>query len=120
VYLHNEPKPDMLTSTSIQMAVAWGELIGGVALLAGLLTRVAALGLLIIQGGAVYTLTQLSGFSLGAPGGGGYQFNLALLAMCLALILMGGGKLSIDHVFTQRRKKATEQSAHKQGMAPVA
>src|SRR6516225_1437013 len=46
-----EPPP-----APVQIAVAWGELIGGVALALGFLTRLAALGIIVIMGGAIATV----------------------------------------------------------------
>ena len=94
------PLPSSLNWHAAQYAVAWGELLGGVALLLGLLTRLAALGLIVIQVGAIATVTAGRGFSF--AGGGGYEYNLALLAMCLALVVMGGGTWAADRFFRRR------------------
>ena len=98
-----EPLPEGLNSAAVQIAVAWGELVGGIALLLGLLTRIAALGLILIQGGAIYYVTGEIGF---AGEGGGYAFNVALIAMCLALVFLGGGGLSVDGKLRRKRKPA--------------
>jgi uncharacterized membrane protein YphA (DoxX/SURF4 family) len=113
------PLPEALHSYAVQLLVAWGELIGGLALLLGLLTRAAAAGLLIIQLGAIWTVTGVQGFSVAR--GGGYEYNLCLLAMCLALILYGGGKMAIDDWYVVRRggRKAT-QPAQAESPAPAA
>src|SRR5262249_35056514 len=97
-----DPLPEGWDFSAIQIAVAWGELIGGVALAFGFLTRLAALGLFIIQVGAIYTVTWQGGFS--AKEGGGYEYNLALVAMCLALFCWGAGNLSVDTLFWRKRK----------------
>jgi uncharacterized membrane protein YphA (DoxX/SURF4 family) len=86
----------------IQVAVAWGELLGGAALLIGLFTRLASAGLIAIQVGAVLTVTWFRGFSF--ADGGGYEFNLALIAMCLSVLIMGGGMLSVDGMRRARKK----------------
>ena len=39
-----------------QMAVAWGELLCGLGMLLGFLTRLAAVGIIIIMLGAIYTV----------------------------------------------------------------
>src|SRR4051812_32218331 len=49
-----EPKPP--PSRVLQMAVAWGELVGGIALVVGFLTRLAALGIIAIMIGAIVTV----------------------------------------------------------------
>ena len=103
VYAESRPElPATLNYHAAQLAVAWGELLGGFALLLGLLTRWAAAGLLIIQVGAILTVTAARGFSFAA--GGGFEYNLALAAMCLTLILVGGGTLAVDCVWRSRRQ----------------
>src|SRR5262245_7092400 len=49
---------------AVKFLVAWGELLGGAALAVGLLSRVAALGLIVIMAGAIATVTGQHGFSL--------------------------------------------------------
>jgi len=100
--------PPALAGHAAQFAVAWGELLGGITILLGFLTRLAALGLIIIQLGAIATVTWFQGFSIPETGGG-YEFNLVLVGICLALLLMGGGTLSIDHWFVSRRKERAQQ-----------
>ncbi len=102
--------PEALTAWHwTQYAVAWGELLGGIALLVGILTRLAALGLIVIQVGAVWTVTGLHGFSV--TRGGGYEYNIALIAMCVALVVMGGGTWALDRFF---RRTTTRQEAEQQ------
>ena len=108
--------PEALTAWHwTQYAVAWGELLGGVSLLVGLLTRLAALGLIVIQVGAIWTVTGLHGFSV--TRGGGYEYNLALIAMCLALVIMGGGTWAVDRFF--RRTTTRQEAAQQQTKVPV-
>jgi len=101
--------PASLTFASTQAAVAWGEFLGGLALALGLLTRVAAFGLIIIQIGAICLVTYPRGFRFDR--GGGYEYNLALVAMCLALLILGPGRWSVDALVTRRRRKAVGESA---------
>jgi uncharacterized membrane protein YphA (DoxX/SURF4 family) len=112
VYLEdsrNRPHPAALTFFGVQILVAWGELLGGVAMLLGFLTRWAGLGLVIIQIGAIATVTYAKGFSAG--GGGGYEYNVALVGMCLALMLTGGGILSVDRLLFRRQPPRQELPA---------
>jgi len=104
-----ELPPEAIGYHWAQLAVAWGELLGGFALLFGLLTRVAAVGLLVIQVGAILTVTAARGFSFVA--GGGYEYNVALIAMCLALVFAGGGPLAVDNVIFTRGRDAQQASA---------
>jgi putative oxidoreductase len=110
MYTHRpEPVPTSLTFTSTQLAVAWGEFLGGIALLVGLLTRLAAVGLIIIQVGAIWLVTAPRGFSFDK--GGGYEYNLALVAMCLALLILGAGALSVDELLARQRRKTRQRVA---------
>jgi uncharacterized membrane protein YphA (DoxX/SURF4 family) len=109
--------PAALGYHAVQFAVAWGELLGGVALLLGVMTRLAALGILIIQVGAVVTVTWAYGFSFSQ--GGGWGYNLAILGMCLALMCLGSGALSLSAVL-KRKKKAQAVPQEQQMATPLA
>ncbi len=99
--LASSPAPEPLPGWQ-QMLVAWGEFLGGIALLTGIMTRLAALGIMGIMGGAIYTVTGAKGFSLLT---GGYEYNFALIAMCLVLVIMGAGAFSLDRMFWQMFRK---------------
>jgi uncharacterized membrane protein YphA (DoxX/SURF4 family) len=102
--------PGSLQSQGAQMAVAWGELICGVTLLLGLFTRLSALAMIVIQVGAIVTVTAARGFS--AAGGIGYEYNVVVIAVCVALALTGGGILSADRCLTSWRQRRTTTKAH--------
>jgi putative oxidoreductase len=87
--------PVLSNAPPLQALVAWGELLGGVAVALGILTRWAALGLLIIMFGAIFTYSGTHGFS---AVGQGYEYNFVLILVCAALILMGAGTFSLDRV----------------------
>jgi putative oxidoreductase len=101
--------PTNLSFSGVQIAVAWGEFLGGLALALGMLTRLAALGEILIQLGAVILVTAPQGFQL-RGGGFEYQLNLALIVMCLALMVLGPGHWSIDRTLSQRRAKRTPRA----------
>ncbi len=48
--------PESLTFSGIQLLVAWGEFLGGLALAIGMLTRLASVGLILIQLGGHLSL----------------------------------------------------------------
>jgi putative oxidoreductase len=109
--------PTTLTFTGTQLAVAWGELIGGAALLIGLLTRLSALGMIIIQTGAIVLVTGARGFSA-ETGGVGYEYNIALLTMCVSLLILGAGGWSVDWIETPRRRRVAAQVAAEEPTPP--
>ncbi len=94
--MKEDAPPVLISAPPLQLVVAWGELLGGVAVALGILTRVAALGLLIIMCGAIFTYSGQHGFS--AVEHGGYEYNFVLILMCAALLLTGPGTFSLDRV----------------------
>ncbi|HKC98117.1 MAG TPA: DoxX family protein [Methylomirabilota bacterium] len=78
------------------------ECFGGLALIVGLLARPAAVGLIAVMLVAIAKVHGRNGFFLNfamTPGKGhGYEFNLALAAMALSVLIGGAGALSIDRL----------------------
>ena len=73
-------------------AAALAQLIGGVLVLLGLLTRVGAFLLTCVMLTALFGVHLSHGFFLPA----GIEFNVALLGITFALLIAGGGQVSID------------------------
>jgi putative oxidoreductase len=78
--------------------VTFAELIGGILLVVGLLSRLAALLLTVNLTVAILLVNVGIGF-LTPPGAvsSGVELPLALIAGFLAILLAGPGKLSLDH-----------------------
>ncbi|HSD66141.1 MAG TPA: DoxX family protein [Vicinamibacteria bacterium] len=93
-------------STGIPLPVAYlvsfFEFLGGIGLVLGLLTRPAALAVIVVMVGAIAKVHWQHGFFLNwslTPGKGhGYEANLAFIAMALACLIAGGGALSADRL----------------------
>ena len=81
-------------------SIALLEFFGGIALVIGLLTRLASLGLGFNMLGAIVLVHLKAGFFNPA----GVEFPLALLGMNLALVLAGAGAFSLDAVLATRRE----------------
>jgi putative oxidoreductase len=103
---------DTLT-TETQVAVAWGEFVCGIALLFGFLSRLAALGLAVIMVGAIALQTGRFDYiylayikSDPARVPTGAEYNVALIVMCMAVLALGSGKVSVDHLLFGRREEA--------------
>ena len=73
------------------------EPLGAVALLLGFLTRWAAAGLAIIMLGAIpFSRVTMKTSLFTDPQGAGLDYNLLLLAGCIALLAFGAGRWSVD------------------------
>jgi putative oxidoreductase len=70
------------------------EFLGGLFLLLGLFTRVAALGICIDLSVAIAKVHLHNGMT----GNGGYELPLALATLAFALIFFGGGPIAFDHI----------------------
>jgi len=73
------------------------EFAGGLLLLVGLLTPLAGMVIVGVMVMAIAVSTGQDGFIV--LGGVGYEYNLVLIAIALALIIAGPGRLSLDHQF---------------------
>ena|SRR5438477_397119 len=71
------------------------EFFGGVAVLIGLLSRLGALGLAVVMIVAVAKVHFKNGFFLGGPTPG-YEYNIALVAMALAIAIGGPGRIALS------------------------
>ena len=78
------------------------EFLGGLALIAGLLTRVASVGLALVMLGAISMVHISAGFFMPE----GIEFALSLLAATTALALAGPGAYSLDAVLARRGSAA--------------
>lgn len=79
------------------------EIAAGIALILGLLTRLAALGLAIDMLGAIFIVHLKAGFFL--PNG--IEFALLLFVVCVALVIAGAGAPSMDEAIARRRTGAS-------------
>ncbi|MGA7375631.1 MAG: DoxX family protein [Candidatus Sulfotelmatobacter sp.] len=73
---------------------AFAEFFGGILVLIGLFTRVAALAICIDLSVAIAKVH----FHNGLMGQGGYEFPLALAALAFGLIFLGAGPIAFDHI----------------------
>lgn len=82
-------------------AIALLEFFGGIALVLGLLTRLASLGLALDMLGAMFLVHLKNGFFL--PNG--IEFTLMLFAATAALAAAGAGAFSVDTLLARRSER---------------
>ena len=75
---------------------------GGLLVLAGLLTRLGAVGL---AGTMVVAIAKVHGKNGFFAQNGGYEYNLSILGMAAALVLAGAGEYSVDDALQGARNR---------------
>jgi len=94
------------------LAIA-AEFFGGLGLIVGLLTRVAALGIGVNMIVAIVTVHGRFGFFMNWAGtnkGEGFEYHLLALAMIVFLLIRGAGAFSIDRALTLAAPKPPPQA----------
>ena len=79
----------------MQLPIALAELIGGILLVVGVLTRVTGAIFAVILLGAIFHIRWENGFFVSK---GGWEWDLVMLAVVLAIITAGPGRISISHI----------------------
>lgn len=100
---------------------AWAEVVGAALLIAGLLTRLDALLLAGTMFVAAFVVSLPDAMFEIPPGSlklfvalRGIELPLAMLAICVALVLTGGGRFSLDYALRgllPKKKAAAEAAA---------
>jgi putative oxidoreductase len=75
------------------------ELVGALALIAGVLTRVAAAAVGVVMLGAIAVAHTSYGFFMnwfGNQAGEGFEYHLLALTLVAAIVALGGGRWSVD------------------------
>lgn len=78
----------------MQIPIALAEMIPGILLIVGVLTRISASMLAIVMLGAIFYVKKAANLT----GEGGFEFDLILLAGALGVITAGPGKISLAHI----------------------
>lgn len=86
----------------LTMLVMLAEFGGGLGVFLGFITRVSALGIASVMAVAIWKVHWVNGLFLNAtcqPGKGhGFEYNLALIGMALALLFGGSGRWGVDRL----------------------
>ncbi len=100
--------------------VTFSELIGGILLIVGLLSRLAAL-ILTIELVAAILLVKINVGLIAPQGSGttGAELDLALIAGFLVILLAGPGRLSVDHALGYEGDVVQEEPPARRGRARI-
>ncbi len=79
----------------LQLPIALAELIGGILLIVGVLTRITGIIFSIILLGAIFHVRGIEEFLIS---NGGYEWDMIMLAVALTIIAAGPGRASISHL----------------------
>jgi putative oxidoreductase len=89
----------------LALLVIAAEFLGSIGLITGFLTRLSAFGIASVMTGAIFMVHLPYGFFMnwtGKQAGEGYEFHLLAIGIALALMVTGGGGLSIDGLIAQK------------------
>jgi len=78
------------------------EFFGGIGLMVGLFSRLAALGIAFTMIGAVATVHYRFGLFMnwfGDKEGHGFEYHLLVVALALVILVKGAGAFSVDHAW---------------------
>ena len=78
----------------MQIPIALAELVPGILLIIGVLSRISASLLSIVMLGAIFHVKGAASLT----GDKGVEFDLILLASCLVIIVAGPGRVSLSHI----------------------
>ncbi len=83
------------------------EFFGGLGLIVGLLSRIAAFGIICNMLVAIVTVHFANGFFMnwfGNQKGEGFEYHLLAIAMGLVILIKGAGAFSLDRLLSSRRE----------------
>jgi putative oxidoreductase len=90
--------------SAVAFLIICTEFFGGLGLIVGLLTRVAALGIGGEMIGAIFLVHMPNGFFMNWAGnqkGEGFEYHLLAIAMAAALLMKGAGAFSVDRALSK-------------------
>jgi putative oxidoreductase len=89
----------------VALLVICTEFFGGLGLIVGLLTRIAALGIGVEMIGAIFMVHLPNGFFMNWAGnqkGEGFEYHLLAIAIAATLLLRGAGAFSVDRALSDK------------------
>jgi putative oxidoreductase len=90
---------------ALAVLVIAAESLGALGLIAGFATRFCAFGIFCDMLGAIFIVHWHNGFFMnwfGKQQGEGFEYHILAIGMALALMISGGGRLSLDRLIAQK------------------
>lgn len=100
---------DLHLPSTLAFLVIAGEFLGGIGLIVGLLSRIAALVIALTMLGAIATVHLRFGLFLnwfGTQQGHGIEYHLLAIALAFVVVIKGAGAFSIDRIVYERASRA--------------
>lgn len=88
----------------VALLVIISEFFGSLALLLGLFSRAAVVGIIAVMVGAVLTTHLPNGFFMnwsGQQAGEGFEYHLLVVGLALTILIQGSGRFSLDGLFSR-------------------
>lgn len=89
----------------LAVLVMIAEFFGGLGLVAGFLSRIAAGGIILVMTGAIAVVHARFGWFMnwtGTQAGEGFEYHLLAIALAVVILLRGGGAYSVDRTLARR------------------
>ena len=90
--------------TAFALLAIAAEFLGGIGLIVGFLSRIAALGIAVNMLVAIFMVHAHNGVFMnwyGNQKGEGYEYHLLAIAICILIMVKGAGALSVDRALTK-------------------
>jgi putative oxidoreductase len=94
--------------TALAFIAICAEFFGALGLVVGLLSRIAAFGIMVNMVVAIFLVNLPFGFFmnfLGTQRGEGIEYHLLVMAICMTVVVKGSGALSLDRMLSGPGKK---------------
>ena len=86
--------------------VGYGEFLGGLGILFGVLSRLASGGIALIMLGAIFMVHLKNGYSVQS---GGVEYALPLLILAIVLMVAGPGRMTAARILPLPKKAGTDE-----------
>lgn len=105
---------DLHLPSTLAFLVIAGEFLGGIGLIVGLFSRIAALVIAVTMLGAIATVHFRFGLFLnwfGSQQGHGIEYHLLAIALALVVVVKGAGAFSADRIVSEHLSAAEQHAA---------